>query len=150
MSEIACSACGQSFEGHQLACCPGCLAAGWLATERLIRDKHDPSAGPTRLDSYRSILTPRTKAELDKVLLYAAQHGRWYRDLDYGMWVHVTRDPLGRAPGVGIPAGRETAEHALDCLFIAEADSALEAHIFAADWQRQEQDGGARPASTGI
>ena len=138
MSEISCDACGESFEARVLACCPSCLAARWRATERLVRAKHDPAADASRFDTYRSILTPRTKAELGEVLKHAARHGHWYRDLDYGMWVHVTHEPLGRAPGVGIPAGHETAEHALDCLFIAEADSAEEAHVFAADGQRHE------------
>ena len=52
------------------------------------------------------------------------------------MWVHVTDRPLGRSPGVGIPAGGREADHALDCLFIAEADSPVEAHAFAADPDR--------------
>ena len=138
MSEVSCDTCGESFEARVLACCPSCLAARWRATERLVREKHDPAADASRFDTYRSILTPRTKAELGEVLKHAARHGRWYRDLDYGMWVHVTREPLERAPGVGIPAGHETAEHALDCLFIAEADSAEEAHVFAADGRRHE------------
>ena len=138
MSVIRCSDCNASFEGLSLACCPSCLAARWLATERLVRDKHDPSAPPSRLETYRSILTPRTKAELGEVLHYAAQHGSWYQDLDYGMWVHVTPEPLGRLPGVGIPAGKQAAEHALDCLFIAEADSPDEAHVFAVAGQRHE------------
>ena len=138
MSEVSCDACGESFEGRALACCPACLAVQWRATERLVREKHDPAVTAGRQGSYRSILTPRTKAELGKVLDHAARHGRWYRDLDYGMWVHVTREPPGRAPGVGIPAGREGADHALDCLFIAEADSPEEAHVFAADGQRHQ------------
>lgn len=138
MSEISCDACGEAFEGRGLACCPRCLAARWLATKRLIRDKHDPHASASRLDTYRSILTPRTKTELRQVLEHAARHGRWYEDLDYGMWVHVTIEPLGRAPGVGIPAGRDEPDHALDCLFIAEADSPEEAHAFAADSERHE------------
>ena len=138
MSEVSCDACGESFDARVLACCPACLAARWLATERLVREKHDPAANANRLDSYRSILTPRTKADLGEVLNHAARHGRWYRDLDYGMWVHVTQEPLGRVPGVGIPAGRESAEHALDCLFIAEAASPEEAHVFAADAQRHD------------
>ena len=138
MSEISCDACGESFEGSSLACCPACLAARWLATKRLVREKHDPADPAIRWDTYRSVITPRTKAELGKVLDYAARHGRWYHDLDYGMWVHVTREPLGRAPGVGIPAGQVGADQALDCLFIAEADSLGEAHVFAADEQRHE------------
>lgn len=138
MSEIFCDACGKPFDGRSLAWCPACLAARWVATERLVREKHDPAAGSNRLDTYRSILTPRTKMELSAVLAHAAQYGCWYRDHDYGMWVHVTPEPLGRAPGVGIPAGRGEADHALDCLFIAEADRGEEAHVFAADWARHQ------------
>ena len=138
MGSVFCEPCGESFEGRSLPWCPVCLAARWLATERLIRDKHDPAAAANRLDTYRSIITPRTRAEIDKVLDHAAREGSWYWDRDYGMWVHVTRQPLGRAPGVGIPAGQDGADHALDCLFIAEADSAEEAHVFAADGQRHE------------
>ena len=138
MSEISCDACGESFEGRTLACCPACLAKRWLATKRLVREKHDPADAANRQGTYRSVITPRAKAELPKVLAHAARHGRWYHDHDYGMWVHLSREPLGRAPGVGIPAGRDGADHALDCLFIAEADSAEEAHVFAADGQRHE------------
>jgi hypothetical protein len=54
------------------------------------------------------------------------------------MLVHLTKTPLGRAPGAGIPAGAREPEHALDSLFIAEADSAEFAHVFAVDWARHE------------
>ena len=36
------------------------------------------------------------------------------------------------------PAGRDEPDHALDCLFIAEADSSDEAHVFAADAERHQ------------
>lgn len=138
MSRIDCSRCGEPYDGRLLAWCPTCLASRWLATPRLLRPKHDPDALPEARDRYRSILTPRTKQELSQTLDDAARRGRWYWDRDYGFWVHVTRQPLGRAPGVGIPAGRSEPDHALDCLFIAEADSTEEAHVFAADDARHE------------
>lgn len=137
MSEIRCEDCGGRFDGRELAGCPACQAERWAATPRLVREKHDPSA-EIRLDSYRSVLTPRTKSELREVLHHAARSGRWFFDRDYAMWVHVSRLPLGRVPGLGIPAGRDRPEHGLDCLFIAEADDAAEAHVFAADGQRHE------------
>jgi hypothetical protein len=138
MSEIQCSACGLSFDGRSLAWCPACLAARWLATPELVRPKHDPAAATSRLDTYRSLVTPRLKSDLREVLRDAAVRGRWFLDRDYRMWVHVTSRPLGRAPGVGVPAGSTEPEHALDCLFIAEADSADHAHVFAADGERHE------------
>ena len=138
MSEITCSACGGSFEGSRLAWCPTCLAARWLATPELVREKHDPAAVTNRLETYRSVITPRLKAELGDVLAHAAASGRWFWDRDYGMWVHVSERPLGRAPGVGIRPGRGEADHALDCLFVAEADSAEQAHVFAADGKRHQ------------
>jgi hypothetical protein len=138
MSEITCETCRTAFEGARLAWCPKCLAARWLATPELVREKHDPSAATTQLSTYRSLITPRLKTELGAVLEAAARNGRWYWDRDYEMWVHVSERPLGRAPGVGIPAGREQPEHALDCLFIAEADSAETAHVFAADGERHQ------------
>ena len=136
MSEIRCRRCDGSFDGRSLAWCPGCLAAGWLATPDLVRPKHDPLAPASPQDRYRSLITPRTRDELPAVLADAALRGRWFWDRDYGMWVHVTERPLGRNPGVGVPAGREQAEHALDCLFVAEADSAVGAHVFAVDGER--------------
>lgn len=132
MSRVACRACGRDFDGEQHAWCPGCLAARWLETPGLIRAKHDPAA-TTPFERYRSIVTPRLVDDLPEVLGDAARRGCWFWDRDYGMWVHVTLRPLGRAPGVGIPAGRAEPDHALDCLFIAEADSRVEAHLFAAD-----------------
>jgi hypothetical protein len=138
MSEIRCDDCGEGFDGCVLATCPSCQAARWAATPRLVRDKHDPAASGQRLDTYRSVITPRAKSELRDVLDHAAHNGRWFYDRDYGMWVHVSRLPLGRVPGVGIPAGRDEPDHALDCLFIAEADNSVEAHVFAADGERHE------------
>ncbi len=102
----------------------------------LVRPKHDPGAPAGRLDTYRSLITPRARAELPGVLADAAERGEWFWDRDYRMWVHVTLRPLDRVPGVGVPAGREEADHALDCLFIAEADSSEQAHVFAADGER--------------
>jgi hypothetical protein len=136
MSEIVCRDCGRGFDGRALAWCPPCLAGRWFATPELVREKHDPVAQATRLETYRSLITPRLKAEIVEVLRDAALRGSWFWDRDYAMWVHVTERPLGRAPGVGIPAGREEPEHALDCLFIAEADSVSGAHVFAADAER--------------
>ncbi len=136
MSEIVCRVCAGPFDGAVQAWCPTCLATRWFETRNLIRAKHDPAVAPNTLDTYRSIITPRLKADLRETLEDAAARGSWFWDRDYGMWVHVTERPLGRAPGVGIPAGREDPDHALDCLFIAEADSTEEAHVFAADSQR--------------
>lgn len=133
MSAIACRLCGESYDGRQLAWCPACLGARWLRTPRLLRPKHDPDAAPEARDRYRSILTPHAKSQLARLLDDCARKGHWYWDRDYGFWVHVTCEPLGRAPGVGIPAGRSEPDHALSCLFIAEADSRHEAHVFAAD-----------------
>ena len=138
MSEIICSTCGAGFDGTRQAWCPPCLAQRWSATPNLMRPKHDPGASAESLPGYRSILTPRAKTDLAEILADAAARGRWFWDRDYAMWVHVTERPLGRVPGVGIPAGREEADHALDCLFIAEADSNREAHVFAADTERHE------------
>jgi hypothetical protein len=133
-----CGTCRREFDGGVQAWCPACLAGRWLAVPNLVRPKHDPGAAAEALDSYRSIITPHMKTMLSEVLTDAAARGRWFWDRDYQMWVHVTERPLGRAPGVGIPAGREEADHALDCLFIAEADSAVEAHVFAVDGERHE------------
>jgi hypothetical protein len=138
MSLVLCQACNRRWEASRLACCPGCLAARWLATPNLVRDKHDPRVSGEPQQQYRSLVTPRVLEELRAVLECAAQTGCWFHDRDYGMWVHLTPLPLGRAPGVGVPAGRSDAEHALDCLFIAEADSPENAHIFAVDGSRHE------------
>jgi hypothetical protein len=137
VSIISCDDCSERFDGRLLPLCPDCQAGVWAATERLVREKHDPGAS-VRLDTYRSVITPRAKSELRAVLLHAARHGRWFYDRDYAMWVHVTTMPEGRAPGVGILAGGEQADHALDCLFIAEANDPAEAHVFAADGERHE------------
>ena len=138
MSQVVCSTCRQAFAGEKLGWCPTCLASRWLATPALLRPKHDPDARDISLDTYRSTVTPRLKSELSEVLLDAARRGDWFWDRDYRMWVHVTDRPLGRTPGVGILAGKQEPDHALDCLFIAEADSCEEAHVFAADRERHE------------
>lgn len=138
MSEVRCASCDESFEGSRVVCCPTCLAKRWLATPNLVREKHDPRHGGDPHPEYRSIVTARFVADLSRVLAVAAAEGTWFRDTGYGMLVHVTPLPLGRAPGVGIPAGRRSPEHALDCLFIAEADSAEQAHVFAVDGERHQ------------
>lgn len=136
MSRVACRQCRDEYEAAVQPWCPGCLARRWWVTPQLLRPKHDPDAEDESHSTYRSILTPRAKRELKGLLEVAAREGRWYFDRDYRMWVHVTNAPLGRAPGVGIPAGRDTAAHALWCLFVAEADQAATAHVFAADAER--------------
>lgn len=138
MSLVRCRTCERRFEGSRLACCPGCLAARWLATPNLVREKHDPRVRADRQQQYRSLVTPRVLDDLRAVLEFAAEAGSWFHDRDYGMWIHLTPRPLGRAPGVGVPAGSHDAEHALDCLFIAEADSPENAHIFAVDGSRHD------------
>jgi hypothetical protein len=138
MSLVRCRTCDRRFEGSRLACCPGCLAARWLATPNLVREKHDPRVRAERQQQYRSLVTPRVLDDLRAVLEFAAEAGSWFHDRDYGMWIHLTPRPLGRAPGVGVPAGSHDAEHALDCLFIAEADSPENAHIFAVDSSRHD------------
>jgi hypothetical protein len=138
MSQIRCDECGERFDGSLQATCPACQAARWAATPRLVREKHDPRAVALPSDRYRSVITPRARDELRDLLEHAARHGRWFYDRDYAMWVHVTHLPLGRVPGVGIRAGEGAPDHALDCLFIAEADDPEEAHVFAADGLRHE------------
>ena len=138
MSLVRCRTCDRRFEGSRLACCPGCLAERWLATPNLVREKHDPRVRAERQQQYRSLVTPRVLDDLRAVLEFAAEAGSWFHDRDYGMWIHLTPRPLGRAPGVGVPAGSHDAEHALDCLFIAEADSPENAHIFAVDGSRHD------------
>ncbi len=138
MSLARCRSCHTPWETSRVACCPRCLAERWLSTPDLIREKHDPRALRARQDRYRSVVTPRVVEDVRAVLEFAARTGSWFHDSDYGMLVHLTPLPLGRAPGVGIPAGRRDPEHALDCLFIAEADSQQNAHIFAVDGDRHE------------
>ena len=136
MSFVSCRTCHSPWEASRVACCPGCLARRWLSTPNLVREKHDPRALGERLEQYRSVVTPGLIEDLRAVLEFAAAAGSWYHDMDYGMLVHLTPLPLGRAPGVGIPAGRREPEHALDCLLIAEADSQQNAHVFAVDGSR--------------
>lgn len=133
---MQCPTCDASFDGTRVVCCPACLAKRWLATPNLVREKHDPHVDVTAHAEYRSVVTPRLIADLAAVLGHAAAHGAWFFDTGYQMLVHLTSVPLGRAPGAGIPAGRREPEHALDCLFIAEADSADQAHVFAVDGER--------------
>ena len=136
MSLVRCRSCERVWEASRVACCPGCLAERWLSTPNLVREKHDPGALGDRQREYRSVVTPRVIEDLRAVLEFAAAAGSWFHDTDYGMRVHLTPLPLGRSPGVGIPAGRRDPEHALDCLFIAEADSRESAHVFAVDGSR--------------
>ncbi len=136
MREIACPECRAPYDGGRHGWCPDCLAARWLATPELIRPKHDPRVAAEARDRYRSIVTPSLLDDLAAVLADAAERGWWFWDRDYEMWVHVTDRPLGRTPGVGIPAGSREPDHALAGLFIAEADSASQAHLFAADLER--------------
>ena len=138
MSLANCRSCQTPWEASRVACCPRCMAERWLSTPDLIREKHDPRALGARQDRYRSVVTPRVVEDVRAVLEFAARTGSWFHDTDYGMLVHFTPLPLGRAPGVGIPAGRRDPEHALDCLLIAEADSQQTAHIFAVDRDRHE------------
>jgi hypothetical protein len=81
-------------------------------------------------------LTQDFVARCTRYLEYAAAHGTWYYDTFYEMYVHHTPSPLGRSPGVGIPAGSSMPDHALDSLLIVEANSASEAHAFAVDAAR--------------
>ena len=138
MSCISCINCAQRFDAASNPCCPRCLVEAWLATEGFIRPKHDSNALPLVWDRYRSVLIPALVAKPKPHLEYAAQHGTWYHDTYYDMYVHFTPEPLGMAPGAGIPAGCSTPAHALDSLLIAEADSAVGAHVFAVDRERHE------------
>jgi hypothetical protein len=138
VSLLQCATCESSWEATRVVCCPDCLARRWRATATLVRPKHDPSLCGERSTEYRSVVTARVVADLLAVLSDAALSGSWYYDTHYRMLVHMTPSPLGRAPGAGIPAGRREPEHALDSLFIAEADSAENAHVFAVDLARHE------------
>ncbi|MBW2274590.1 MAG: hypothetical protein JRG96_15080 [Deltaproteobacteria bacterium] len=133
MSSVTCQGCSASWDAALVPCCPRCLVAAWMATERFVRPKHDPAELPGRSERYRSVLTQDFVARQHSYLEYAATHGTWYYDTFYEMYVHLTPSPLGRSPGVGIPPGKVMPEHALDSLLIVEADSASEAHAFAVD-----------------
>ncbi|MFT5441206.1 MAG: hypothetical protein ACI8W3_000246 [Myxococcota bacterium] len=131
MSDVQCNQCNDVFDGKALPACPACLAAAWLATENFVRPKHDPRLLPLAWEGYRSVLNPALVNTPREHLAYAAQHGTWFRDTYYDMFVHMTFEPLGRAPGSGIPEGKVSPEHSLDALLIVEANSAVEAHGFA-------------------
>jgi hypothetical protein len=135
-ASVLCRVCGVEWSPESTPLCPTCLASRWLSTPNLIREKHDPRELGGRLETYRSVVTPRVLLEIRPVLEFAAVHGTWFLDTFYEMFVHVTPQPLGRNAGVGIPAGQREPEHALDCLFIAEADSAETAHVFAVNGER--------------
>jgi hypothetical protein len=136
MSSAICKECGGGWEASLQPGCPGCLAEKWLTTENFIRPKHDPAELPGRSERYRSVLTHDFIARRRSYLEHAAAHGTWYYDTFYEIYVHLTPSPLGRSPGVGIPAGSTMPDHALDSLLIVEANSAREAHAFAVDGAR--------------
>jgi hypothetical protein len=136
MSKSTCKRCDTSWNAATTPCCPHCLVETWLATEHFIRPKHDPAELPSRSERYRSVLTQDFVAQRRSYLEHAATHGTWYYDTFYEMYVHFTPNPLGRAPGVGIPPGKTMPEHALDSLLIVEANSASEAHAFAVEAAR--------------
>ena len=125
MNPGICKECGGSWDSAQQPCCPGCLVAQWMATDNFIRPKHDPAQLPGRGERYRSVLTQDFVARLRSYLEHAAVHGTWYFDTFYEMYVHLTPSPLGRSPGVGIPAGASMPEHALDALLIAQTAAGL-------------------------
>jgi hypothetical protein len=131
MSQVGCEQCGESFEAAKTPVCPACLATAWLETEAFFRPKHDPRLLPLAWEGYRSVLSPNLVRDARPHLEFAARMGSWYRDTHYEMFVHMTHEPMGLAPGSGIPEGRTTPEHSLDTLLIAEADSKSEAHAFA-------------------
>jgi hypothetical protein len=111
--------------------CPTCLATAWLESEAFVRPKHDPRLLPLAWEGYRSVLSPNLVRDARPHLEFAARTGSWYRDTHYEMFVHMTHEPMGLAPGSGIPDGKTAPEHSLDSLLIAEADSKREAHAFA-------------------
>lgn len=150
MHEIACRRCGGRFDASRHPVCPRCLVTDWLATDSFVREKHDPRLLPMLWDGYRSVLNPNLVASPRRFLEYAAEHGHWYRDTFYEMFVHMTSEPLGTAAGSGIPEGRSLPEHALDSLLIAEADSPETAHAFAvsrAQFEAQQRAGEFVPLS---
>jgi hypothetical protein len=105
------------------------LAGRWSGQADFITAKHHPDGLCSATDSYRSVVTQRFVDAKDRFIAYAAQHGRWYFDTHYEHYVHFTPEPLGRVPGVGVPAGSTTPDHALDSMMIADANGA--AHVFA-------------------
>lgn len=136
MDLVHCPTCTTDWDASAVPVCPRCLARRWLETPNLIREKHDPEARADPHATYRSVVTPWLVTHLAAVLEFAAAHGSWFYDTGYQMLVHLTERPLGRAPGVGILAGRPEPDHALDCLLIAEAGSRESAHVFAVDGER--------------
>jgi hypothetical protein len=128
---MRCQTCQEDFDSERTPGCPACQARLWLATEHFIRPKHDPRELPLALEGYRSVLSPDFARRPEPYLADAARRGAWYFDHHYEMYVHVTYEPLGLAPGSGIPAGLTSPEHALDSLIIAEANDPKEAHGFA-------------------
>jgi len=131
MSQVDCDQCAEEFDAAQTPVCPACLVATWLAIEAFVRPKHDPRLLPLVWEGYRSVLSPNLVDDPRPHLEFAARSGSWYRDAYYGMFVHMTYEPMGLAPGAGIPEGKTTPEHSLDSLLIAEANSKSEAHAFA-------------------
>lgn len=131
MSQVGCNRCNREFDAAKTPVCPACLVAAWLASQSFVRPKHDPRLLPLVWESYRSVLSPNLVENPRPHLEFAARAGSWYRDTFYEMFVHVTHEPMGLAPGAGIPEGKTTPEHSLDSLLIAEANSQTEAHAFA-------------------
>jgi hypothetical protein len=135
---MRCEACRCAFDATRIPVCPDCLVDLWLKARDFVRPKHDPRVLPLVWEGYRSVLNPNLVADPRPTLEFAARNGRWYRDRHYEMFVHFTHEPLGCSPGSGIPMGQSVPEHALDSLLIAEANSALEAHAFAVDFDQFE------------
>ncbi len=131
MSDSRCLQCDGHFDATRHPICPRCLVEGWLATERFVREKHDPRRLPMTWEGYRSVLNPNLVSNPRPYLEDAVARGRWYHDRFYGMYVFFCPEPLGVHPGSGIPEGAGEPEHSLDCLLVAEADSKSEAHAFA-------------------
>jgi len=138
MSQVECHQCGEEFDAARTPACPVCLVTSWLANETFVRPKHDPRLLPLAWESYRSVLSPTLVADPRPHLEFAARAGSWYHDTYYEMVVHLTHEPMGLAPGGGIPEGKTTPEHSLDSLLIAEANSPSEAHAFAVSREQFE------------
>ena len=104
----------------------------WLATEDLVRAKHDPGALPFFIyNAYRSVVTERFVEEMEDFLRFAALHGSWFFLPEFGTYNHLTECPRGLMPGAGIPSGGAAPDHALECLVVAEAN--VDPHVFAAE-----------------